>query len=378
VYTWHTNIEKLGLVIFIVFAFFSAIQFYYYLRVYLPVLFYKKKGGQNTPPLSVVICAKNESHNLKKNLPYVLNQDYPDFEVIVVDDGSTDNTGEILGEYISMHKNLKTTSIPIPNDPKFSHGKKLAVTVGVKSAKNEWVIFTDADCFPESDQWLRNIAQKTDSKEIILGYGGYQRQKSLLNNFIRFETVNIALMYLGYAIARKPYMGIGRNLAYKKKLFLDNKGFANNYGIQSGDDDLFINETATASNTSVTINSNSFTRSEAAKTWKNLFHQKTRHLTTANKYKSMHSFMIGMEPLSRAWFYFLLAILLITNSFFIPTLAIVGSRFIIQLIIYIATSQRFKEKNIWVFFIFFDLFSLFFNFLAYFALIIRPKQIKWR
>lgn len=377
-FNWNILIQHIGLVLFVLFAVFAAIQFYYYLRIFFPVLFYRSIQENSLTPLSVVICAKNEGENLKRNLKLILEQDHPNYEVIVVDDGSTDNTSEVIGEYLTEYKHLKTTSIPIPSDPKFSHGKKLAVTVGIKAAKNDWVVFTDADCYPDSTEWLSSLITQTDDKEIILGYGGYKREKSILNNYIRFETINIAFMYIGYALARKPYMGIGRNMAYKKQLFFKNKGFANNYGLLSGDDDLFVNETCNSKNTSVIINKESFTRSYAATTWRSFFRQKIRHLSTADKYKPMHSFRIGMEPISRTWFYFLLGILLFNNFFLIATLSIVAVRLIFQLIIYIAASHKFKEKNIWIGFIIFDVFSLFFNFLAYFALTFRPKQIKWR
>lgn len=378
VFNWNYHIENIELAIFILFAVIFAIQLYYYLRIYLPALTAKQTQNSNTTPISVIICAKNEAENLKTNLKSILEQNHSNYEVIVVDDGSTDNTGDVLGEFLAEYKHLRTTSIPIPNDPKFTHGKKLAVTVGVKAAKNDWLVFTDADCAAESTEWLNSMQVGFENNEIVLGYGGYHKEKSVLNNFIRYETLNIALMYLGWAAIKKPYMGIGRNLAYNKELFFKNKGFASNYGLLSGDDDLFVNETCNSKNTTIVTSKNSFTRSKASKTWGELFTQKKRHLTTANSYKALHSFRIGMEPISRAWFYLLLIFLLTNNIFMHATLAIAGVKIILQSIFFQRAAKRFNEKNMWFSCIIFDVFSLFFNFLAYFALTFRPKQIKWK
>ena len=364
--------------IFILFIIFFAIQLLYYFRIYFPVLFYKTNKPIVQAPLSVIICAKNESENLKKNLTKILEQNHPNYEVIVVNDGSTDDSEEIIGEYLSKYKNLKTTFLPPPGDPKFTHGKKLAITVGIKAAKNDWVVFTDADCWPETSNWLTALQTGFDKKEIVLGYGGYAVKKGILNNFIRFETLNIALMYLGYALKKKPYMGVGRNLAYRKQVFFNNKGFANNYGILSGDDDLLINETATSGNTSIVIDKTAFTRSEPKTRWKSFLDQKIRHLTTANSYKSKQIFRIAMEPISRVWYYFLFVILITNKLYIIASLSLFAFRLLIQATIYIMSGRKFKEKKLWISFIIFDVFSLIFNFLAYFVLTLRSKVIQWK
>ncbi len=375
---WNLSILKVEQILFILFAFFAFAQLFYLLVVWLPVLLKNQPVEKNIIPLSVIICAKNEGLNLKRNLSAILEQDHPDFEVIVVDDGSTDNTEEVLSEYRKKFPQLKTTSIPLPSDPKFTHGKKLAVTIGVKSAKNNWLVFTDADCKPCSNQWLKSMVPHNSKTEIVLGYGPYSEKKGFLNLFIRYETVNIALMYLGFARLKVPYMGVGRNLAYNKELFIRNKGFASNYNILSGDDDLFVNETATKTNTEIQIHPDSYTYSKAEEKLSSYFKQKSRHLTTATSYKPKHVLMLGLEPISRVWFYLLFILCVYGHNFLIATLSIFGIRFFSQLTIYSLCNKKLKEPNLWLIFIFFDLMSLIFNFLAYFALIIRPKYSQWK
>ncbi len=376
-FNWEIKVGYIEWAIFIALAVFFIIQLYYYLGIYFRAVIEKKLvKKQYDIPLSVIICARNEADNLNNNLKHVLEQDYNEYEVIVVNDCSTDHTDEVLGEHVKKYKQLRITTIPL--DRKFSHGKKLAVTVGVKSAKYDNLIFTDADCKPVSKKWLRNMSVGFINKDVVLGYGGYEREKTLLNNYIRYETLSVALSYFGFARIGKPYMGVGRNLGYKKPLFFKNKGFAKNYGLLSGDDDLFVNEVATKGNTDVVITPDSFTVSVPKRGWGAYFKQKIRHLSTSGKYKSKHVFMLGLEPVSRAWFYFLLILMLFSPKFFMYALVIALFRATLQVILYFIASKRFGEKNLWLTCIIFDVISLFYNFVAYFALSIRSRKIKWK
>jgi glycosyltransferase involved in cell wall biosynthesis len=230
------------------------LQLYYVLVVYRKLAIFKSPDleSQLNSPLSVIICAKNEVQNLKKNLSSILNQNYPNFEVIVVNDCSNDGTEWYLRDLSLDYKNLKIVTI---NDhPRFKHGKKFAVTMGIKAAQNENLVFTDADCFPESEHWLSLMQRNFDNQtDIVLGYSPYEIKGGFLNKFIRFETFYTAINYLSYALRGIPYMGVGRNLAYKKSLFFKGKGFASHMHILSGDDDLFVNQNANNFNTKIEI-----------------------------------------------------------------------------------------------------------------------------
>ncbi len=257
--------DLICLIILIAFCLVGAIQLFYYIFIYLRLPIHKPVTEPEIfEPVSVVICARNEAENIEKYLPVILNQDYPDFEVVVVNDCSLDETEDILKRFKNQYSNLKTTFIK--EDEKFNHSKKLALTVGIKAAKNEWLLLTDADCVPENNQWLKTMAKnfKTDSS-ILLGYGGYFQKPGLLNIIIRYETAIIAIQYFSFALFGIPYMGVGRNLAYRKSLFFANKGFASHARLVSGDDDLFVNEVATATN--ITIEPFAHTRSEAKDTF---------------------------------------------------------------------------------------------------------------
>lgn len=352
------SVSDLMIVLFLIS---TLVQLFYYFFFYSRVPFSKIKEIQTVvQPVSVVICARNEARNLEKNLPFVLNQDYPEYEVIVVNDCSEDDTAELLEDLGKKYARLKTTHIK--KDAKFTHGKKLALTIGIKAASHEWLLLTDADCKPGSEKWIsgmqRNFGNKTS---VVLGYGAYSREKSLINNFIRFDTFFIAIQYFGFAMAGIPYMGIGRNLAYRKALFFENKGFAAHRKLASGDDDLFINQVATAENTKVEFSFNTHTYSEAEKTFSAWLRQKKRHLTTGSHYNMGTKYLLAGELISRVSFYVLFILLLINLKFLIIILAAFFVRLSTMLTIYKIGMTRLKEVNLFVSSLFYDIFSPFIN-----------------
>ncbi|MFO7658115.1 MAG: glycosyltransferase [Bacteroidales bacterium] len=367
------------IILLVVFCASLLIQLIYYTGIYSRFVFYKKPAlnvGQE--PVSVVICARNEADNLDINLPVILSQDYPIFEVIVVNDCSNDHTDEVLRKYLKIFSHLRTTSIT--EDKKFTHGKKLALTIGIKAAKYELLLLTDADCKPLSNQWILTMQRNLPAdKSIVLGYGGYYRKKGVLNNYIRYDTLVIAIQYFSYALSGNPYMGVGRNLAYRKSLFFANKGFASHYSLLSGDDDLFISETANKTNTAVEFSHDSHTRSDSESTFRDWAKQKRRHLTTSPRYRMKHKLMLGGEVFSRLLYYtsFILLSLLFPFSVFVT--AAFGLRLILQTIWLKKAMKLLNEKNLLLSSLFYDFFSLFIIFILYISVRLRFKRRKqWK
>ncbi|NBP71584.1 MAG: glycosyltransferase, partial [Cytophagia bacterium] len=199
-----------------------------------------------------MVCAHDELENLQVLVPLLLQQAYPNFEVIVVDDRSNDATLDWLLNETKIHPGLRM--VHVDHTPDHINGKKYALTLGIRAAKHDWIVLTDADCRPASPDWLKGLSEGIgENTEIILGYSPYQKKEGWLNRFIRFESLITALQYLGFALLKKPYMGVGRNMAYRKSLFMNNKGFTNMLSYTGGDDDLFVNKHAKGSNTSVVM-----------------------------------------------------------------------------------------------------------------------------
>lgn len=318
-----------------------------YLINYLPLSSYTPTSSNAiAEPVSVIICAKNEDDNLTEFLPKILTQEYPlEFEVIVVNDCSDDNTEHVIDEFTKIFPNLRKANIK--EDNYYKHGKKFALLVGIKAAKFNRLVLTDADCYPASNQWLKEMAAGFSiEKEIVLGYGAYEKQKGLLNKLIRFDAFIIAVQYLSAAIKNKAYMGVGRNLAYSKEIFFANKGFAGHYHLTSGDDDLFVNEAATEKNVGVCISHNSITYSNAKKTFKEWSMQKARHITTAPLYNSASKSRITFSYFSQYFFLLsILALCLSINTLILAPILLI-LKMITQVILLNKAAKKLKETDL--------------------------------
>ena len=255
-----------------------------------------------TEGVSVVLCAHNEGENLSRVLPILLTQEYPEYEVIVVDDGSEDNTRLVIEGYMTHDPRLRMTFVPY--GARVGSTKKLALTLAAKAAKYDYLLLTDADCVPESAHWIREMMSGFQSPiEIVLGFGAYFEEKGHVNRLVRFDTLFNGLHYLGAALCGHPYMGVGRNLAYRKSLFFESGGFTHLMTNKAGDDDLFVNHVATKKNTAVEVNPESYTWSESKKTLKEWWQQKRRHLSVSPSYRTETKVRLALEPLTRGLFY---------------------------------------------------------------------------
>ncbi len=324
----------------------AAVQLIYFLVVYGRFAFSRPGAIPGSGlPVSVVLSAKNEYPGLKKNLPLILEQDYPRFEVVVVNDASDDETIFLLEDLSRQYAHLKI--VTITQDLNFFKGKKFPLAIGIKSAAYDHLLLTDADCTPAGNHWIRSMAGGfSEEKEIVLGYGKYREQKGFLNKIIRYETAFTALQYFSLAMWGLPYMGVGRNLAYRKKLFIENRGFISHYNIASGDDDLFINKVASKKNTALQFSPDSFTISDPKTSFRTWWFQKRRHLSTGKYYKFRHKIILGGFSLSYMVMTALLITLLALNTAPYLVLGLFFSRLVSQLIILNLTHKKLLEPKI--------------------------------
>ena len=310
------------------------------------------------PPVSVIICARNEGENLHRFLPLVLEQNYADYEVIIVNDGSSDDTENIIKDLQKVYHNLYVTNIP--QETRIISHKKLAITVGVKAAKNEILLFTDADCRPLTPDWITTMVRNFDENtEFVLGHGDYYRESGFISKTISYDTLTIAMQYMGFALFGHPYMGVGRNMAYRRSTFFRLKGFAGFLHIPSGDDDLLINAFGKKHNTRIEPSLEAKTLSLPKTTFTDWYYQKLRHLSTVDVYKSGSKMWIGFEPLTRGLFYLAILLLIVLgyNNPIILAIALGAFlfRFLIQLTIINLTAKVYKDKGFGLSIILFDI-----------------------
>lgn len=339
-----------GGIVFWVFCGAVFIQLIHILLVQLRVVVHKQKESNSVlHPVSVIICARNEEENLERNLPSVLEQDYPNFEVIVVNDQSVDDSKHILRALQKRYKNLR--SIELGRDKHRKFGKKLPLTIGIKGAHHEHLVMIDADCYPSSKNWLRELmTQYTEDKDIVIGFGPYVKEKGFLNKLIRFDTTSIAGNYIGLAKLGRPYMAVGRNLSYKASKFFDVNGFKKHYHIQSGDDDLFMQDAAKRKNVGVSLAPEAFVYSFPKKTWSSWIRQKQRHFTTAKEYRLINKIILGIFPMSMILMLISFIILLISYKWWMFVLSVFVLRLAVYWIINGLLLKKLKAGDLVVFY----------------------------
>ena len=364
-----------GAIVFSVFLLLASVQVFYYLFFFSRLAYHKTKAETHSQqhPVSVIICARDEEENLGRNLPTILGQEYPStHEVVVINDNSVDDSKYSLAEMQKVHRQLQV--VDLEQEAKGIAGKKFPLSIGIKEAKHELILLTDADCKPASPQWIYTMqAAFGDGVEVALGYGAYDKAPGFLNKVIRFETFHTALQYFSYALAGVPYMGVGRNLAYRKALFFRNKGFSSINHIPSGDDDLFINQVANKRNTAVVLDPESFTFSAPKQTWKEWKRQKNRHYSTGKYYKAAHKVLLGLYTGSFFLFYpfFILSIVLFDWRLALVPFAV---RLLLQAIIWQKAMKRLGEGDLFPLFFLWDIWMLFYYILFAPALWRKPKK----
>lgn len=353
-------LSTVELILFILFCFAVVIQLLYYGLFYARLAFYKNPelAENERPPVSVVIAARNEYHNLSRYLVNILEQDYPEFEVIVVNHASNDETADYLKEIRPKYQHLKV--VHIERELNFFTGKKFPLSLGIKSAKHDLLLLTDADCIPAGKNWISNMVKHYQNDvEIVLGYGPYKTSPGLINKMIRYDTFYTAMQYFSYALAGHPYMGVGRNLSYRRSMFFRNKGFTSHYKVVSGDDDLFINKVATRKNTAIAIDPETFVYSEAKTTYRDWIRQKFRHMSAGKYYKPKFKFLLGLFGLTHNLFYLTFILLLAMGVYPLVALGLFAFRFFTQVVVHKFVLAKLRDDKLFLFSLLWDVMHFF-------------------
>jgi glycosyltransferase involved in cell wall biosynthesis len=348
--------------------------FIYWVSFYAAYTFGEKadKTENTSPePISVIISCKNAEKTIEKTIYSILSQKYVDFELIIIDDFSTDQTVSIVQKIQDSRIILLSAKVDVA-------GKKAALTQAIQSAKNEILLFTDADCIPASTQWIKSMAQtlfQIPETEVVLGYGPMNKKNTWINKFARYETWLTAVQFFSYAIFKMPYMGVGRNLMYKKSAFLRVNGFNHHEDVASGDDDLFISSVANRRNITVNMDPNAFVYSEAKDQLATFFRQKTRHISTSVRYKLAHQVLLSIFAAAQSGIYLVLILGLIMNVFHLQTIFfILLSKWIMQSLLHYQWMQRLDSKDLWLLFPILDIMMSVYYFIVSCFSIFRNKN----
>ena len=323
-----------------------SVGWFYFFYYFNPIKLTPSEPITAFPPVSIIISARNSVLKLENNIQHWLTQDYPNFEVVIIDDRSSDETAFFLVKTAEKEPLLKY--VLLDPDVIKNGSKKLALTLGIKKAKNNYFLLTDADCIPNSDQWLKHMATGfTNKKDIVLGVSPVNTKKSFLGRLTQYENLLTAMQYLGMSIKGKPYMGVGRNLSYRKALFEQNGGFGPHLNVLAGDDDLFVNRVANPGNVAVCLDPESFTISIPKENWSDWVSQKRRHFSVSALYKQSDQFRLLILNASRSLGWILLPILFLLPGGLFPASFLLVLRFVLRIKPLKRVSLALREE-IWV------------------------------
>lgn len=341
----------------------------------MPLALFKepKLADNEDNHVTVLIAARNEAENLQKNLDRILSQNYRSHEIVIADDNSTDDTALIISNFTSDSNNIRV--VKIDREQARYPGKKHALTKAIETVQNEVLLFTDADCEPASGNWLRKMQSLIHTTHTVgLGFSPFKQKPGFLNAWIRFEGVYTAIQYFSFALRGMAYMGVGRNLIYKKALFEQANGFVSHQNILSGDDDLFINQVATKDNVAITLDPDTFVYTDGATDWSTYLRQKQRHLSTGTAYRFRHQFILGLLTLSHVIFYLGGFMLLFSTDFAAYFFA---GRLLVVVPIYGLILKKLKQVDLLILIPILDLLLLFYYIILSPAVLFNQTQ-KWK
>lgn len=275
----------------------------------------EKTDKSKTIPVSIIIVVHNQAEDLKKNLTYVLEQNYDNFEVVVVNNASTDDTADVICNLEKLYPNLHHTFAPA--DARHISRKRLAMTIGIKAARNEWLLFTEADSRPKSSHWIKEMSKHFGSKtEIVLGYANYEQKDTPLSSRTIFFNLYHQMQYFARcADHHRAYRCNPANFAYRKSLFMHHKGFADDFNLVSGAAEILVNRHSTPENTDVCIDPKSAVICKSIKSsavWKvkrSFYIETRRHFRSTYAYRFIFNFKQIIVPI----FYLMFIIVLLIS-----------------------------------------------------------------
>ncbi len=365
-------------ILFYLLLFVSALQLYFLLFIQLRLSRYSSKNKTEKPnlPVSVIVYTKNEIEHLQNHLQSILDQEYPDFEVVVVKDTACEETAAVLRSFCALNPRLKV--VQVPEQDRYRRNKKFALSMGIKAAKNEHLVFTESDSQPCSEHWLKEIMCNFDEQtEFVISYVQYARLPRFLNSFFKYDTLMGACDRLAYAAAGKAYAGDGRNMAYLKSVFFKAKGFASHMHIPLGEDQLFVNQHANSKNTKIEIGPGAQVISFREYDVMKYLQEKIDKMMVSRSFSFMDQFKLRLQKGSGILFYAALISLLVLGFDWRILLSIYLFRTIVYAFVYAKLFNQLKYNELRWFFPFLDFFYQFYLLLLSFMLLFKTKP-QWK
>ncbi|MEG2611935.1 MAG: glycosyltransferase [Alistipes sp.] len=358
-----------------------CVQLHYYLFVYSRIPSYKNTLRRTIldaePPVSVIIPIFSENYTfVEERLPLIVAQEYRDFEVILVYVGSNNDFYEDLVQLKLTFPQINVTKIHL--NPRYPISRKMALNVGIKSAHNDYLIFSTTETMPQCDRWLSLMAKGFCKGDVVLGYCGIEQERGFWNYIIRTWRMMHAADWLARAVRQRPYRGTLYNLGFTKKIYFDANGF-NHLNMNIGEDDLFMQKVMTRDNVSVILSPRASLRERPWGGFRGWLDNERYYGSAEEFYPTEIKNFIRWELGSRLLFFLLTFSALI----FLPgELKIVAGTLLLVRYLFVALevrrlAQRLGEKGIVNYYFLYDFLSPLLAMLLAFVLLRKDERV-WR
>jgi len=341
------------------------VQCWFYIRYFSGINHQNRRVRRGTisysedqPPVSIIICARDKGEVLAKNLPALFDQKYPEFQIVVVNDASSDETEDILQQF-EHRPNFYHTFVP--KGVRSISARKMAMTLGLKAAVYDYVLFMDVAGIPESDVWIATMMRNFDWRgSVVLGFASFKDKKGFRNQLVAYDNLFSTMQWMGLALSGKPYRATSVNLAFKKELFFKNNGFASNLSLRSGDDDLLIGEIATRNNVKIEVSTDSKVEIETRSPWYDWKEKTFSLFPTARQYKFGIKLLLWLENLTRSLCYLLFLYLIVmcwlsgSYAWFLVSALLFLTRYAVQLVVVNKSASQLKEPHFYLLLLLFD------------------------
>lgn len=334
-------------ILFYLFITIVVIQILYHLFVFGSLNLNKKQTHKpHATPVSLIVYIENNQEQLKNFLPALKNQIHPTFEIILVNNASYDESLEILKEFTQTTPN--TRIVNVENNESFWGNKRYALTLGIKVAKYDHLLFCEPEAVPDSAMWINNMTSKfTNSKSIVLGH---QRilpiKNSFWNKLTRFNNASWAAYNFSFASLGKPLYGNNQNLAYKKEEFYKVNGFINQMNQYRGEDYYFTNTIASSKNTDTSLAKTSFTASQTKPGFDSWIKELKTQSNLFSKLKFTTKIKVYLYSITKVPYFILMTVLLSYLYNWEIVLALFLARSLIVLLYSHKFLKHFQEKDL--------------------------------
>ena len=358
--------------LFYIFLVATLVQLLYHLFIFIRIWFYKESEHVNYKPVSVIVSSKNQLDDLRSNLIYFLNQEYPEFEVIVINDASSDGTEDYLEELQKKYDYLKVVTKTIQENDRFNKGKKFGITLAIKSATHDNLLFSDADSYPSSNQWIKKMQTYFSSKnQIVLAHSRLEKRKGLLNRLLRYESLYEGLLSFSSALCGFPFLAQRRNIGYTRGLFFSINGFFSHLNLSRGEAMLFVDEASNSRNTAVCLSAEAMTLSNKQKSYLEWCYDKRSYFHLAKRLRFSSLMILGMNFFSQLSFWMLIPVLLIYQINTQLVLLAFSLRFCMQFIVYCKMCKFTNEYSLLWFQPFYEISLMLINFILLLSTFIK-------